>query len=321
MTTIQPTSQTSESIDHGSAVQAIVSTHQRTFGLETNSTAVYRPAHNVIYDAANEACLRMGFIGIDADCVARAWQAQTERTGHFDPAQWPTEPSDFGIQAWPRVNSFAPCPHQLGLYAVLPDAAWVARMAQAGVPTLQLRFKSEDPAAIANEVQAAVKAVQGTGALLFINDHWQAAIDAGAYGVHLGQEDLDTADLNAIRQAGLRLGLSTHGYAEMLRADAHAPSYIAMGAVFPTTLKRMLTAPQGTGRLSAYASVLRDYPLVAIGGIDAARLPDVMASGVGSAAVVRALVAAADPEAEAIYLQSEIFKHSVQKHQKTQAII
>jgi thiamine-phosphate pyrophosphorylase len=315
------TQQSLEAIDHGTAVQAIVSTHQQIFGLETASTAVYKPAHNVIYNAANEACLRMGFIEIDADCVAKAWQAQAERTGSFDAALWPTEPGDFGIQPLPRNNSFAPCPQQLGLYAVLPDAAWVARMAKAGVTTLQLRFKSEDSAAIASEVQAAVKAVQGTSALLFINDHWQAAIDAGAYGVHLGQEDLDTADLNAIRQAGLRLGLSTHGYAEMLRADAHAPSYIAMGAVFPTTLKRMLTAPQGTGRLSAYASVLRDYPLVAIGGIDAARLPEVMASGVGSAAVVRALVAAADPEAEVIYLQLEIFKHSTPKHQKTQAII
>jgi len=308
MTNTQNPQQTSDSIDHGTAVQAIVSTHQRTFGLETASTAVYRPAHNVIYDAANEACLRMGFIENDSACVAKAWQAQTERTGRFDAGLWPTEPSDFGIQPLPRTHSFAPCPQQLGLYAVLPDAAWVGRMAQAGVPTVQLRFKSEEPAAIAREVQAAIKAVQGTDALLFINDHWQAAIDAGAYGVHLGQEDLDTADLNAIRQAGLRLGLSTHGYAEMMRADAHAPSYIAMGAVFPTTLKRMLTAPQGTGRLSAYASILCDYPLVAIGGIDAARLPEVMASGVGSAAVVRALVAAADPEAEASRLQSEILK-------------
>ena len=314
MTHIQ---QSLEAIDHGTAVQTIVSTHQRTFGLETASTAVYRPAHNVIYDAVNEACLRMGFIENDAACVAKAWQAQAERTGYFDAAEWPTEPSDFGIHPLPRTHSFAPCPQQLGLYAVLPDAAWVARMAQAGVPTVQLRFKSEDPAAIAREVQAAVKAVQGTNALLFINDHWQAAIDAGAYGVHLGQEDLDSADLKVIRQTGLRLGLSTHGYAEMLRADAHAPSYIAMGAVFPTTLKRMATAAQGTGRLGAYASVLRDYPLVAIGGIDAARLPDVMASGVGSAAVVRALVAAADPEAEASRLQSEILKLSTQNSQKS----
>ena len=312
MTNTQNPQQTLGRIDHDTAVQAIVSAHQRALGLETASTAVYKPAHNAIYDAANEACLRMGFIEIDAACVANAWQSQAERTGRFEAAQWPTEPSDFGIQPLPRNNSFSPCPQQLVLYAVLPDAAWVARMAKAGVPTVQLRFKSEDPAAIAREVQAAVKAVQGTQALLFINDHWQAAIDAGAYGVHLGQEDLDIADLSAIRQAGLRLGLSTHGYAEMLRADAHAPSYIAMGAVYPTTLKRMVTAAQGTGRLAAYASVLREYPLVAIGGIDAARLPDVMASGVGSAAVVRALVVAQDPEAEASRLQSEILKLSAQ---------
>jgi thiamine-phosphate pyrophosphorylase len=321
MSNTQQPQQTLDSDDHDSAVLAIVSAHQHSLGLEAASPAVYKAINNVVYDAANEACLRMGFIEIDADCVAKAWQAQAERTGSFDAAQWPTEPSDFGIQPWPRNNSFAPCPQQLGLYAVLPDAEWVGRMAKAGVPTLQLRFKSEDPETIAREVQAAVQAVQGSNALLFINDHWQAAIAAGAYGVHLGQEDLDTADLNAIRQAGLRLGLSTHGYAEMLRADVHAPSYIAMGAVFSTTLKRMLTAPQGPGRLRAYASALRDYPLVAIGGIDAARLPEVMASGVGSAAVVRALVAATDPAAEAAHLQSEIFKHSVQEQPKTQAII
>ncbi len=323
MTTTKRPTQAWDKLDHKAVVEAIFSAHQSVYGLGAPTSAI--PAamaqDSAVYNAANEACLRMGFIDIDADCVAKAWQSQAERTGRFDAAQWPTEPRDFGIQPLPRQHSFAPCPQQLGLYAVLPDAAWVARMARAGVPTLQLRFKSEDPAAVAREVQAAVKAVQGTDALLFINDHWQAAIDAGAYGVHLGQEDLDIADLSAIRQSGLRLGLSTHGYAEMMRADTHAPSYIAMGAVFPTTLKRMVTAAQGTGRLSAYARVLRDYPLVAIGGIDAARLPDVMASGVGSAAVVRALVAAADPEAEVIYLQSEIFKHSVQNHQKTQAII
>jgi thiamine-phosphate pyrophosphorylase len=259
----------------------------------------------------------MGFIDADAACVASAWQKQSERTGRFDVHHWPTEPLDFGIQAWPRANSFPACPRQLGLYAVLPDAAWVARMARAGVPTLQLRFKSDDPAAISREVQAAVQAVEGTDALLFINDHWQAAIAAGAYGVHLGQEDMDTADLDAIRQAGLRLGLSTHGYAEMCLADKHTPSYMAMGAVFPTTLKRMTTAAQGTGRLHAYAQLLRAYPLVAIGGIDMARLPEVMACGVGSVAVVRALIAAKDPEAEARLLSDAIHKLNHQMRTKS----
>jgi thiamine-phosphate pyrophosphorylase len=306
--------------DHQAAVQAIFNAHQSALALDTAPAASVKADAGVgpaVYRAARQACELMGFIAIDADCIASAWQKQSERTGLFEATRWPSEAIDFGIMPMPRGNSFAPCPQQLGLYAVLPDAAWVGRMARAGVPTVQLRFKSEDAGAIQREVQAAVQAVQGTNALLFINDHWQAAIAAGAYGVHLGQEDLDTADLSAIRHAGLRLGLSTHGYAEMCRADTHAPSYIAMGAVYPTTLKRMTTAAQGTGRLNAYASLLRDYPLVAIGGIDAARLPEVMVSGVGSVAVVRALVAASDPEAEARQLKDEIHRLSQRKHTKS----
>ena len=253
----------------------------------------FEQAHSV-YRAAKVACLVMGFIEPDAECVARAWQAQSERLDECDASLWPHEPVDFGIRldsAQPHGPAFAPCPHKLGLYAVLPDAVWVARMAQAGVPTVQLRFKSEDAQAIQREVIAAVKAVQGTGALLFINDHWQAAIEAGAYGVHLGQEDLDTAPLEQLRVSGIRLGLSSHGYAEMLRAHAVRPSYLAMGAVFPTTLKRMATAPQGLGRLHAYARLMQHYPLVAIGGIGAEQFAEVLETGVGSIAVVRALVA------------------------------
>ena len=246
--------------------------------------------------AALQACRRLGFIEQDAHCVAQAWHRQTQRTGHFDPQAWPQDPQDFGLRPWPRPDAFAPCPSQLGLYAVLPDAAWVGRMARAGVPTVQLRYKSEDRDAVQREVDAAVRAVQGTGALLFINDHWQAAMDAGAYGVHLGQEDLADAPLERIRASGMRLGVSTHGYAEMVVADQVSPSYLALGAVFPTTLKRMVTAPQGTGRLQAYARVMRHYPLVAIGGIDLDKLLGVLASGVGSVAVVRAITAADHPE-------------------------
>lgn len=293
-------------ITHKLMVNAIIAAHP-DLALATDSTqpeVFHRDAP--VYRAAKQACLALGFIEIDAECLANAWQAMTERTGHFNASAWPDEPADFGMRPWPRQEAFAACPRKLGLYAVLPDAAWVARMARAGVPTVQLRFKSDDTRAIEREVSAAVQAVQGTDALLFINDHWQAAIAAGAYGVHLGQEDLELADLQAIRAAGLRLGLSSHGYAEMLRADRFSPSYLALGAVFPTTLKRMVTAPQGTGRLSAYARLLRDCPLVAIGGIDRSTLSDVLGSGVGSVAVVRALVAAEQPEAMAASLQAVI---------------
>lgn len=263
------------------------------------------PEDDPVQAGAKAACLALGFVAVDAACLARAWGAQTLRTGRFDATAWPATPADFGLGRMPvaaRADAFAPCPSQLGLYAVLPDAAWVGRMARAGVPTVQLRFKSTDAWTIDREVRAAIHAVRGTGALLFVNDHWEAAIEAGAFGVHLGQEDLDAlapADLRHLREAGLRLGVSTHGYAEMVRADAVGPSYVAMGAVFPTTLKAMATAPQGLARLGDYARLMRGHSCVAIGGIDAGRRPAVLATGVGSVAVVRALVAADDPEATA----------------------
>jgi thiamine-phosphate pyrophosphorylase len=256
-------------------------------------------AHSPEQAAVLQACRRLGFVEHDARCVAQAWAAQTRRQGHFSAQDWPQEAADFGMSPWPRENAFPPCPKELGLYAVLPDAEWVKRMANAGVPTVQLRFKSSDPRAVRQEIEAAVRAVEGTSSLLFINDHWEAAIDAGAYGLHLGQEDLAQAPLERIRASGIRLGVSTHGYAEMLLADQVSPSYLALGAVFPTTLKRMATAPQGTGRLQAYARLMQAYPLVAIGGIDQDKLPDVMRSGVGSVAVVRAIIGSPDPEAAA----------------------
>ena len=252
--------------------------------------------HAPEFAAVLQACRRLGFIERDAQCIALAWQRQSQRLGRFDPELWPTQAEDFGLSSWPRDNAFPACPQALGLYAVLPDAQWVKRMAHAGVPTVQLRFKSDDPAAIQREVDAAVRAVEGTPALLFINDHYEAAMAAGAYGLHLGQEDLADAPIERLRASGLRLGVSTHGYAEMLLADRVSPSYLALGAVFPTTLKRMATAPQGTARLQAYAALMQAYPLVAIGGIDEDKMPDVLRSGVGSVAVVRAITAAPDPE-------------------------
>lgn len=292
-------------------VDAIIAAHTATFAPADNrlpSQAMPLPTRTEpAYLAALQACSALGFIAIDAECLAQAWQRQTARTGLFDAAHWPDAPQDFGLAAANPALALPPCPRALGLYAVLPSADWVGRMARAGVPTVQLRFKSEDTAAIRREIAAAVHAVEGTGALLFINDHWQAAIDAGAYGIHVGQEDLDAlegAQRNAIRASGLRLGVSTHGYAEMVRAHAVQPSYIALGAVFPTTLKRMATAPQGVARLQAYVRLMQQYPLVAIGGISAAQFPDILATGVGSIAVVRAVVNAADPEAAAAQLLS-----------------
>lgn len=256
--------------------------------------------------AGSLAAMQMGFIESDARVLGKAWSRMVQGDGGFNALKWPNRPEHFDLLPWTRnmnPNAFAECPKHLGLYGVMPDADWVKRMVDAELPTVQLRFKSEDRFKIKKQIRAAVEAVQNSNTLLFINDHWQEAIDAGAYGVHLGQEDMEIANLEEIRSAGLRLGLSTHGYAEMAYADRFCPSYIAMGAVFPTNLKKMPTVPQGLGRLYQYAKLMSHYPLVAIGGIDQDSIRAVSKSGVGSVAVVRAITQAKDPKAAVKHLQ------------------
>jgi thiamine-phosphate pyrophosphorylase len=203
---------------------------------------------------------------------------------------------------------FPACPAKLGLYAIVPNAEWVKRVLEYGVDTVQLRIKSEDTNHLAQEVASAVQAVQQIKPELplFINDHWQLAIDYGAYGVHLGQEDLDNVDLEKLRMAGLRLGISTHNVAEMHRAHQLRPSYIAMGAVYPTTAKKMPTAPLGLERLKEYAYLMSDYPLVAIGGIHINNASEVLKCGVGSIAVMGAIIDALDPAQAVVDLKAVV---------------
>ena len=202
--------------------------------------------------------------------------------------------------------NFAPLTAPIGFYPVVPTADWVHRLLGWGVRTIQLRIKAADhsPADIALQVRRAVEAGRAVpGAQVFINDHWQLALAAGAYGVHLGQEDLDTTDIEALRSAGVRLGLSTHTPAELARAHVVQPSYLAIGPIYPTTLKVMPYEPVGLERLKLWATQAAPYPVVAIGGISLALLPDVMGCLPGACdgvAVVSAVTLAADPQQAAL---------------------
>ncbi|WP_172731879.1 thiamine phosphate synthase [Pluralibacter gergoviae] len=189
---------------------------------------------------------------------------------------------------------FPPVPRRLGLYPVVDSVEWIARLLDAGARTLQLRIKDKRDEEVEADVIRAIALGRQYRARLFINDYWRLAVKHGAYGVHLGQEDLQTTDLNAIREAGLRLGVSTHDDMEMDVALAAKPSYIALGHVFPTQTKQMPSAPQGVQQLAAHIARLGNYPTVAIGGISIARAPEVLATGVGSIAVVSAITQAPD---------------------------
>lgn len=192
------------------------------------------------------------------------------------------------------ITPFPATPHKLGLYPVVESVEWIARLLDAGVTTLQLRIKDKADQQVEADIAAAIALGKRYQARLFINDSWRLAIKHQAYGVHLGQEDLDTADLVAIHRAGLRLGVSTHDDAELARAIAVKPSYIALGHIYPTQTKEMPSAPQGLTELKRHLAGLRDYPTVAIGGISIDRVPAVLACGVGSVAVVSAITMAPD---------------------------
>lgn len=189
---------------------------------------------------------------------------------------------------------FPPVPLRLGLYPVVDSVEWIERLLASGVRTIQLRIKDKRDEDVEADVAAAIALGKRVNARLFINDYWRLAIKHRAYGVHLGQEDLETTDLNAIREAGLRLGVSTHDDMEIDVALAARPSYIALGHVFPTQTKQMPSAPQGLAQLAEHVTRLRDYPTVAIGGISLARAPAVLNTGVGSIAVVSAITQAED---------------------------
>lgn len=199
-------------------------------------------------------------------------------------------------------EAFLTCPFKLGFYVVVDSSAWIERLCKAGVKTFQLRIKDpvklQDKAFIKAEIERAVALGKKYEARVLVDDLWQEAAALGAWGVHLGQEDLDTATLTQIRAAGLRLGVSTHSYGELARALLLAPSYVALGHIFPTQSKVMPSAPQGLFHLRSYVEALGDkMPTVAIGGIKLNTVEAVAKTGVGSVAVITAITKASDPEA------------------------
>ena len=183
------------------------------------------------------------------------------------------------------------------VYPVVDSAAWIARLAALGVRLVQLRVKDMPLTQVRAEVRAARAHCAAHALQLVVNDYWQVALEEGCDFVHLGQGDLDGADLVALRHAGVRLGVSTHDEGELERALSLDPDYVALGPIYPTLLKVMPWAPQGLARIRQWKSRIATTPLVAIGGITLERLPAVFAAGADVAAVVTDILRSEDPEA------------------------
>lgn len=181
-------------------------------------------------------------------------------------------------------------------YPIFEDVSWLARMLPLGVKLVQLRLKDRTEDAVRDQVGRAQALCRAHGATLVVNDHWQAAIAARCDWVHLGQEDLDTADLDAIRVSGLRLGVSTHDEAELARALALSPDYVALGPVYPTILKKMKWHEQGLDRVTQWKTSIGSIPLVAIGGMRVDRAAGVFQAGADIVSAVTDITLNADPE-------------------------
>lgn len=181
-------------------------------------------------------------------------------------------------------------------YPIVPDTEWLARLLPHGIRLVQLRIKDQPDSVIRAEIAKAIALCAAHDCELVVNDYWRAAIDAGAPFVHLGQEDLASADLAALRAAKVKIGVSTHSFEELDRALAARPDYVALGPIYATTLKAMPFPPQGLPRLAEWRARVA-CPLVAIGGITLHRAPLVLAAGADSVAVITDIVTSQDPEA------------------------
>jgi thiamine-phosphate pyrophosphorylase len=182
-------------------------------------------------------------------------------------------------------------------YPIVPDLAWLCRLVPLGVRTVQLRLKEAAPDVVRQEISQSLRVCAEHGCQLIVNDYWSEAIALGADYIHLGQEDLADADVEAIKAAGLRLGISTHSHDELAIALAAKPDYVALGPIYETKLKAMTWSPQGLARVTDWKRRIGALPLIAIGGITPERADGVAEAGADSIAVITDFFTHADPEA------------------------
>jgi thiamine-phosphate pyrophosphorylase len=182
-------------------------------------------------------------------------------------------------------------------YQIVDDAAWLERLLPLGLKLVQLRIKDQPEDVLRQQIAKAKQLCAAYQAQLVINDYWQLALELGCDFVHLGQEDLDTADISALQHANVKLGISSHDEDELERALSKDPDYIALGPIYPTILKAMPFGPQGVERISEWKAQMGDLPLVAIGGFKPELAHGAYAAGADCVSVVTDVLLHQNPEA------------------------
>lgn len=267
---------------------------------QSRKLAVNHTDTGTVLSAATASALALGYSPEDSIIIATMYAHQATRLGQerLYYGGFPESEADLpylsSMPLYEAPQTFKPC-HYLGLYPVVDSVEWVETLLQLGVKTIQLRIK-EQTTSLEEDMKRCIDLAKKYQATLFINDYWELALKHGAEAIHLGQSDLDSADLEAIRRQGLLLGVSTYCYYEVARAHAICPSYIAIGPIYPTSSKEVAFPAQGIAGLQRWKRTL-SYPLIAIGGINFERAVDVVASGVSGVALISAITEADDPRA------------------------
>ncbi len=181
-------------------------------------------------------------------------------------------------------------------YLIVDSADWIEKLIPLGVKLVQLRMKNVPSEVLHQHIQRAKLVCKQFHCQLIINDYWEAAIEEKCDFIHLGQEDLVAANVDKIKKAGLKLGVSTHDASELNKALAAKPDYVALGPVYQTILKKMKWQPQGLEKVTRWKKLVGDLPLVAIGGLNPERAKVVLEAGADSAAVVTDIAMNEKPE-------------------------
>lgn len=210
------------------------------------------------------------------------------------------------LSAFPSLGIDRGGNDKLGLYPVIDSLEWLKRLLPLKLNIIQLRLKNKSYDELEKIIAEASLLCKNSTTRLFVNDYWELAIKYKVYGVHIGQEDLIDADLEKIQAAGLRLGISTHGCYEFLLSQQLKPSYLAIGAIYPTKTKDMTGQIQGLDNLVDTLKLATHIPVVAIGGINLERAEHVLNTGVDSIAVVTAITEAESPEAAVAQFQIQL---------------
>ena len=199
----------------------------------------------------------------------------------------------------------------LGLYLVTDRASLggrdlfdvAGRAAAGGARLVQLREKHAPTREFVELARGLAAVLRPLGARLVVNDRVDVALAANADGVHVGQDDMHSADVRALLGPDKIVGLSVTGEDEVRAARGLPVEYLGAGPVFATTTKADAGAPQGLAGLARMAA-LAEVPVVGIGAITAANAAAVLAAGAAGLAVVSAICAAPDPLAAARELRA-----------------